>query len=368
MKYLFFDIECADGGRSTICSFGYVIADMSFNVLEQRDILINPEGEFAIDDRTGERVIELAYPEEEFLKAPTFDKVYDEIKAILEAKDCYVVGHSVENDIKFLNMSCKRYGMPPLEFEYFDTQRTYKDLRARKQSISLQNALIELGIDSQVVYHRSDEDARATMLVLRALLEKSGKSFVKYAEASYDCTGRTFDFYWGWNGQTMDRYNDVYYVKYTRDFIREIKPGEENTALRSNENYVNLQRYIDRGAPIGKPCDALRGEVVCISANYEAYHYRQMLYLVGLIKAAGGRYTKDPLAASIFVEWFYDKNGAPLSVCKRSERIAAASAKASREIKTLGFDGLLSMLGITRDELSAVPDIREDYFLTVREI
>ena len=27
MKYLFFDIECADGGKATICSFGYVIAD-----------------------------------------------------------------------------------------------------------------------------------------------------------------------------------------------------------------------------------------------------------------------------------------------------------------------------------------------------
>ena len=27
MKYLFFDIECADGGKATICSFEYVIAD-----------------------------------------------------------------------------------------------------------------------------------------------------------------------------------------------------------------------------------------------------------------------------------------------------------------------------------------------------
>ena len=33
MKYLFFDIECADGGKATICSFGYVIADMDFKII-----------------------------------------------------------------------------------------------------------------------------------------------------------------------------------------------------------------------------------------------------------------------------------------------------------------------------------------------
>ena len=28
MKYLSFDIECADGGKATICSFGYVLAEL----------------------------------------------------------------------------------------------------------------------------------------------------------------------------------------------------------------------------------------------------------------------------------------------------------------------------------------------------
>ena len=107
MKYLFFDIECADGGKATICSFGYVLCTLSFEVLEQRDILVNPESEFFCDDK-GKGDFTLAYPHEAFYAAPTFDKVYDEIKALLEAPDVYVVGHSVDNDIKFLNMACKR--------------------------------------------------------------------------------------------------------------------------------------------------------------------------------------------------------------------------------------------------------------------
>ena len=92
MNYLFFDIERADGGKSTICSFGYVIADMDFNVLEQRDILVNPESEFCFDSRGGHAEIRLAYPEEEFFRAPTFDKVYDEIKELLESKRLLSIG------------------------------------------------------------------------------------------------------------------------------------------------------------------------------------------------------------------------------------------------------------------------------------
>ena len=46
--YLFFDIESANcyGGEGHICSFGYVICDSDFNVLEMDDIVMNPEAPF----------------------------------------------------------------------------------------------------------------------------------------------------------------------------------------------------------------------------------------------------------------------------------------------------------------------------------
>ena len=72
MKYLFFDIECADGGKATICSFGYVIADMDFKIIKREDIIINPEGRFFLTGRAGRPDVELAYPIERFKKAPTF--------------------------------------------------------------------------------------------------------------------------------------------------------------------------------------------------------------------------------------------------------------------------------------------------------
>ena len=50
MEYLFFDIECAncDGGNGKICSFGYVLADSRLDVMEKRDIVINPKAPFKL--------------------------------------------------------------------------------------------------------------------------------------------------------------------------------------------------------------------------------------------------------------------------------------------------------------------------------
>jgi hypothetical protein len=48
MKYLFFDCECANcyDHEGKICSFGYVITDESFRLLEEKDIIINPNAPF----------------------------------------------------------------------------------------------------------------------------------------------------------------------------------------------------------------------------------------------------------------------------------------------------------------------------------
>lgn len=365
MNYLFFDIECADGGKATICSFGYVKCTLAFEVMEQRDILVNPESDFHFDEKKGKGDFALAYPHEMFYSAPTFDKVYDEIKALLEAPDVYVVGHSVENDIKFLNMACKRYGMPPLEFEYFDTQRTYRDLEGRKNAISLQNALLELGIEEECTFHRSDEDAKATMLVLQGLLAKSGKNFEEYSAMAYDCTGRTFDFYWGWNGQSVDKFADVYYVKYTKDFIREIEVGKENYILRPTQNYINFLRYIEKGAPIGEIRNVLEGKKVCISLNYEQSHYREMLYLVGRIKASGGEYTRRPSEADIFVTCERDDFGRPFSRCSRYDEFKRSE---KTDTRAMSLDRLFSLLHTSKAHLANCPEIFEDYFLTVREL
>ena len=101
MKYLSFDIECADGGKATICSFGYVIADEQFNVLKKEDIVMNPEGKFDLEGRAGRPDVKLAYSKERFLRAPKFPHFYTRIKALLENGEYCVIGHSVADDVAY---------------------------------------------------------------------------------------------------------------------------------------------------------------------------------------------------------------------------------------------------------------------------
>ena len=209
MKYLFFDIECADGGKATICSFGYVIADMNFNVIKHEDIIINPEAKFNFTGRKGRPDVEFAYPKERFLKAPTFDHFHNKIKALLEDEEHYVIGHSVGDDVKYLAMASLRYNLPPMKFEFFDTQKMYRDLSGDKKDISLENAILSLGLKHKITYHRSDEDARATMFVLKELLVRGNTTFEEYASKAIACTGKTFDFKWGFNNRPIEAFKDA---------------------------------------------------------------------------------------------------------------------------------------------------------------
>ena len=190
MKYLFFDIECADGGKATICSFGYVIADMDFKIIKREDIIINPEGRFFLTGRAGRPDVELAYPIERFKKAPTFPTFYNKIKELVENEEYYIVGHSIGDDVTYLNKVCARYDLEPFKFSYFDTQRMYRELSGEKRQKSLEDALLSLGVEDKFRSHQSVEDARATMLLMKALLTKANTTFEEFIEKE-KCTGKT---------------------------------------------------------------------------------------------------------------------------------------------------------------------------------
>ncbi|MBO5327816.1 MAG: hypothetical protein J6B04_01430, partial [Clostridia bacterium] len=93
MKLVFFDIECASVYKYTakICAFGYVVCDEKFNILEKRDILINPKGKFHLTDSKGQKGLVLPYEYSSFKAQPEFPAVYDQIKELLEDKNAVVI-------------------------------------------------------------------------------------------------------------------------------------------------------------------------------------------------------------------------------------------------------------------------------------
>lgn len=180
MSYLFFDVECSEG--KSICSFGYVLADSMFNVLEKKDILINPQayfhtGPWSKAAREKDAGIELAYPESEFRRQPNFQVLYSKIKEVICRPDVKVVGFSMDNDARFLNYACIRYHCPFIKFRFYDVQRIYQQLNGLKDQVALEKVIAAYGVDvTEFTQHQSSDDAHITLLIADALCKKENKT------------------------------------------------------------------------------------------------------------------------------------------------------------------------------------------------
>lgn len=173
MRYLFFDIECAGVYKDVakICAFGYCLTDESFAVLEKRDLLINPQGRFHLTDRKGQNGLVLPYKYEDFKKFPTFQEYVGEITTLLQDEQTLVVGHAVGNDVKYLNLESKRFGLPSFAFSFVDTQFLYMHrVNDFSRQFGLGTIVQDLGI--QFVAHRAVDDAYATMKIAETLCKE----------------------------------------------------------------------------------------------------------------------------------------------------------------------------------------------------
>lgn len=183
MRYLFFDIECACVFKTIakICAFGYVLTDETFSILERRDILLNPKGNFHLTDRKGEKGLVLPYAYGEFSQHVTFDRVYPDLKKLLEAEDTLVVGHSTMNDVKYLNLETKRFHLPSFRFSFADTQMLYMTrIGQYDHQFGLESITHDLGV--AFTPHRAVDDAYATMRIAEALCKEENCDFASLLE------------------------------------------------------------------------------------------------------------------------------------------------------------------------------------------
>lgn len=363
MNYIFFDIECADGGAGTICSFGYVVTDEHFNEIFSRDILINPPGRFRLVDRDGRPDIHLAYDEREFRNSPKFYYYYDEIKALLEGEDKIVIGHSVKNDAEFLNKSCKRYKLPYLNFRFVDTQKIFSEVSGNKKQVSLENALAFFELPMPRVLHKSEEDARSTKDLMKHFCTLKGcKSVSELLDCTEKVSGETKDGVALYDGQELHeggrRYITVGGYRY-----RELKEEHQNFILPGSRNKLLFTRMMDFAAPKNDVSQVLKGKKVSVSLNYEMYHFKEMICLVQMIADAGGTYVLKASQADLFatVDGVVDADG-NLRDCTRLKYVLESNANGgTTEVITL--DELLILLGTSRTELESADPLDVEYLM-----
>lgn len=171
MKIVFFDMEFANGKiPGSVYSIGYVQTDHKFRLTEpQTDLLMNPDCEWNAYVRSHI----LAYPMKTVKSAALFPAYYKRLKKLLCRADL-VVGFAVKNDTVALRRACERYDLKPLEFHCLDMERVCKLYKDHPDAHGLSGYVRAYCGEEPKNQHRSDGDALATMMLLRAVCEQHG--------------------------------------------------------------------------------------------------------------------------------------------------------------------------------------------------
>lgn len=169
-SYLFFDIECANcfNGVGKMCSFGYVLTDSEFNILDTDDVVMNPETEFDWYLFSAKNGCQLAYSKDYFRAQRNFEAYYKPIKKLMEASNRKIIGFGSANDVGFVVAACERYNLPVIQFSAFDIAAIVNEANGMKKGLSDWCAHYNIDVSS-LQAHKSQDDAIMTMRLTEAL-------------------------------------------------------------------------------------------------------------------------------------------------------------------------------------------------------
>lgn len=195
MNYLVFDLEKASckNNEFKVCEFGFVLTVENFKVIVRGNFHINPNIPGSEWDYMALRKI-LHYKKSHYLKQPTFDHFYNNIKGLFNKAD-FIYGHTADGDVQGINDECKRYKLPPINYDFYDIKEFYKVLANVKRNIGVTELREILDIkDDDYLEHDAESDAYTTMCELIAMLEKYNINLKEFLNNNPQLKDSTKDF------------------------------------------------------------------------------------------------------------------------------------------------------------------------------
>ncbi len=281
MNYLFFDIECAANinNVSQICSFGYFLCNENYEMLEKKDILIDPECTFDTEHLRKNGVI-FAYPEEQFKAAPNFAKSYSEIRTLLTLPETVKVGHATACDALYMIQNIRRYGLEAFDFTFLDTQKLHSFIGGER-SISLPS-LCELYGVPILHEHKSDDDAEMTAYCAKRICEKCEFSLEAAAKMP-QLLGMVH------NGELHSSLGSAF-------------PIGDGFNMTPHTKKV-FRRYLESKLATPQKSNELHGRCYTFNEEFEHKSFRTALWLVNELRLRGASYTSNALDCDIFVDF-----------------------------------------------------------------
>lgn len=171
MKLIAFDIEaCNRYVPGSIFSIGVIESNYQFDVLNRYNILINPETKFVTKFR---KPIDFNIDRSSLKCEKNFVALYPALKELFDS-DALFLAHSITNDIRMLNLACKRYRLPSFKFKFICSQILYSIYSNTPDGIGLDSAA-EL-ISENFVHHLADEDALLSLKLVQYICKTQGVS------------------------------------------------------------------------------------------------------------------------------------------------------------------------------------------------
>ena len=178
-KYVFYDIECANCRNYTakISSIGFVITDANFNIIESKEIKINPEAPFySYEKIDGKEVRQIYVPHniDEYLSSPNYAGLYKNIKELFTMENTLYIGFGNVSDAFYLYESNKRYNLINFNYQFVDVKDMFQwryDKKTTKPFRGLQGLAKFFGIQWNQT-HNALDDSVMTFKVCKALMKK----------------------------------------------------------------------------------------------------------------------------------------------------------------------------------------------------
>lgn len=337
MKYLSFDIECCDGKH--ICEFGYVIVDEKFNTIKKECFTINPEKPFNLIGRENREDCILFFPEETYYASQPFSAFYNKIKSIISTKDSIIFGHAMKSDASFLRTACKRYHLPPLNFNFIDSQRLYKEFSGIKKDISLENAEVTFKLDKPQFHHKSDDDALLTLKFVEKICKELSVSVPELIDLCPTAHGKSLNF-------------DIQYA--SEDLESLIKTLWANpTALSQKKTKICIQKFAETVLP-QKQIDKniLNDKKLCFSRSFEKNNPIDTLKLIQILADHGCKYNTKVSENDYYVA--SDEELSYSIPIEKTRYFTALKEDNNKNIKILSFDEFLSLINLTESNLKKI--------------
>ena len=351
MKYLFFDLEYATskGGNIKICEFGYVVTDENFHILDRDNFIINPNIMRYEWDWHVVRTI-LTRRISEYEENPEFDYYYDDIVKLIKGAD-YVFGHSINGDAKALNCDCQRYGLPSIDFKFYDIKEFYKQYNSSKNDTSVINILNDLEIEGEDGEHDAEVDAVNTMYEFKTMLQRLEMSAVELI----DICPSVVDYNENFVVQSLEIARMI-----KEESMEKLLTSENSNLMKRNSNQSRtFLQFLDNVLPTTDEEKTLEGLKFSITINYEELHYKQMLNIVQMLCNKGATYVMKASLCDVFVTYKVLNEDGTERTCSKSKYVNKAIEDGAN-IKVISFDKFVEMLGLTEAELDELPMVSFD--------